>query len=217
MKQDAIKIRITFRKTAAVRYVSHLDMMRAFKRALRRSGLPIVYTEGFNVHPVMIFTPPLSVGYLSECELLDIGLTKDVPLKDILSALCRSLPEGFMATEVKYAKNKISDIYTSVYEIASPELLGKKEAFLSFAAEKEIIISRSTKGGEKTVDCAPFIKNAAFEEDGKTAKITLTLPSNNDISVNPRLVIEEFMRREGVAASPDYKRIALLDKNGNSF
>ncbi len=217
MKTDAIKIRITFRKTAAVRYVSHLDMMRAFKRALRRSGLPIVYTEGFNVHPVMIFTPPLSVGYLSECELLDIGLTREVPLKEILSALCRSLPEGFMATEVKYAKNKISDIFTSVYEVTAPELLGKREEFEAFIEEEEIVIAKSTKGGDKTVDCAPFVKNARFEEKNGKAVITLFLPSNNDLSVNPRLVIEEFMRREGIEASPDYKRTALLDKNGNSF
>ncbi len=217
MKQDAIKIRITFRKTAAVRYVSHLDMMRAFKRALRRSGLPILYTEGFNVHPVMIFTPPLSVGYLSECELLDIGLTKEVPLKEILSALCSSLPEGFMATRVSRANGKISDIHSSVYEVTAPELCGKKEAFLSFIKEEEIVIAKSTKGGDKTVDCAPFVKDATFDEKEDMAVITLHLPSNNDLSVNPRLVIEEFMRREGIEASPDYKRTALLDKNGNSF
>ncbi len=213
MKNDSIRIRITFRKTEAVRYVSHLDMMRTFMRALRRSGLPIVYTEGFNVHPVMIFTPPLSVGYTSECEFLEVGLTKEMPLKEILKSICVALPEGFMATAVSFPQNKIPDMRYSVYTVSDEALLGKKADFESFALRDSVMVSKSTKSTTATVDVAPYIKDFSFEEIGGKGVITLTLPSKQEITVNPKLVIDAFASEFSLSLLPDYKRIAILGED----
>ena len=207
MRTDAFKVRITFRKSAAVRYVSHLDMMRAFKRALRRSGLPIVYTEGFNVHPVMIFTPPLSVGYMSECELLDIGLTVEVSLKEVLLRLSASLPDGFMAVKAAVPERPISDIAFSTYKIESPALSHKGEEIKALLTAKAVPVAKNTKGGDLTVDAAPYLKDAVYE-DGEVGRLTLTLPSGNDLTINPRLVASLIT---GEAAA-DYTRVAIYDK-----
>ena len=208
MRTDAFKVRITFRKSAAVRYVSHLDMMRAFKRALRRSGLPIVYTEGFNVHPVMIFTPPLSVGYMSECELLDIGLTVEVSLKEVLKRLAASLPDGFMAIKAAVPERPISDIAFSTWKAESPALSGKGEEVKALLSAKTVPVAKNTKGGDLTVDAAPYLKDAVYE-DGEVGRLTLTLPSGNDLTINPRLVASLITGDAAV----DYTRVAVLDKN----
>ncbi|MBQ3824180.1 MAG: DUF2344 domain-containing protein [Clostridia bacterium] len=208
MRTDAFKVRITFRKSAAVRYVSHLDMMRAFKRALRRSGLPIVYTEGFNVHPVMIFTPPLSVGYMSECELLDIGLTVEVSLKEVLKRLAASLPDGFMALKAVVPERPISDIAFSTWKAESPALSGKGEEVKALLSAKTVPVAKNTKGGDTTVDAAPYLKDAVYE-DGEVGRLTLTLPSGNDLTINPRLVASLITGDAAV----DYTRVAVLDKN----
>ena len=64
--------RLRYEKTPAVRYISHLDFVRVLNRTVRRSGLPVTYTEGFNPHPVMMVAMPLSVGVTSEDEYIDI-------------------------------------------------------------------------------------------------------------------------------------------------
>ena len=67
-------IRIKFRKVGDLQYISHLDLVRTMQKALKRAGLKMWYTEGFNPKPKMVFGPPLSIGVESECEFLDIRL-----------------------------------------------------------------------------------------------------------------------------------------------
>jgi len=68
---------ITFSKKGFIKYTSHLDMIRLFKRAFNRSGIFLEYSEGFNPHPKMSFAQPLSLGYTASGELLEFD-TKDV-------------------------------------------------------------------------------------------------------------------------------------------
>ena len=65
------KYAIVFSKTGYIRYTSHLDLLRLFKRAFRRAGIPVAYSHGFNPHPKMSFAQPLSLGYAAEEELLE--------------------------------------------------------------------------------------------------------------------------------------------------
>ena len=62
------KYTIVFSKTGLVKYISHLDMLRLFKRAFRRAGIELAYSQGFNPHPKMGFAQPLSLGYEAEAE-----------------------------------------------------------------------------------------------------------------------------------------------------
>ncbi|MBQ0092066.1 MAG: TIGR03936 family radical SAM-associated protein, partial [Clostridiales bacterium] len=61
----------TFEKTGNLRYISHLDLQRAFTRLLLRSGLPVVFSEGFNPHPKLTFAQPLSIFQESVCEIAE--------------------------------------------------------------------------------------------------------------------------------------------------
>ncbi len=63
--------RLLFSKTGRAKYISHLDLMRTFQRAFARAGISIKHTEGFNPHPFVSIALPLSVGYSSQCEILE--------------------------------------------------------------------------------------------------------------------------------------------------
>ena len=69
-----LKARIKFCKYGSMKYIGHLDIMRYFQKAIRRSGLPIKYSEGFNPHQIMSFAAPLGVGITSDGEYMDIEL-----------------------------------------------------------------------------------------------------------------------------------------------
>ena len=86
-----LPVRVFFRKKGKLKYISHLDLMRAVTRGLMRSGLPIVYTEGFNPHPKLVFALPLSVGMAGENEMCDVGLLKDMDKAQLPPYLHRDL------------------------------------------------------------------------------------------------------------------------------
>ena len=56
------EVRLRFSKTGRLKYISHLDINRAMSRALKRAQIPLWYTEGFNPHPYMSFSLPLSLA-----------------------------------------------------------------------------------------------------------------------------------------------------------
>ena len=68
------EVRLRFSKTGQAKYISHLDVNRVFSRALSRARINLWYTEGFNPHPYMSFSLPLSLGVESLCENVDIRI-----------------------------------------------------------------------------------------------------------------------------------------------
>ena len=72
------RMRLTFGKEGAARYISHLDLARALERSLNRAGLPIAYTQGFNRRPRLSLAAALPLGYTSEAEVADVWLTEAV-------------------------------------------------------------------------------------------------------------------------------------------
>ncbi|HBT64885.1 MAG TPA: hypothetical protein DEB10_09535, partial [Ruminococcaceae bacterium] len=81
------EVRIRFRKIGRAKYISHLDLTRTMTRALRRAGIPIWYTEGFNRHPYVTFASPLSLGFEGLCESMDIRLVQDMPMEELVAVL----------------------------------------------------------------------------------------------------------------------------------
>ena len=71
--------RLAFSKADTAKFISHLDLMRTFQRAFARAGIPIKHTEGFHPHPFVSIALPLSVGYSSQCEILEFGLLEGTP------------------------------------------------------------------------------------------------------------------------------------------
>ena len=76
-------VRILFSKTGRAKYVSHLDLVRAMTRAVRRANIPLWYTEGFNRHPYLTFASPLSLGYEGLRESVDIRMEEAFPFDEL--------------------------------------------------------------------------------------------------------------------------------------
>jgi radical SAM family uncharacterized protein/radical SAM-linked protein len=92
------KYRFQFEKKGWARFLSHLDVVRTFSRALRASMLPVAYSAGFRVRPKVSFGPPLPLGFTSSGEYLDVELSV-APEEDPLDALNSLLPAGIRLVE----------------------------------------------------------------------------------------------------------------------
>jgi radical SAM-linked protein len=88
------RLRIRFSRGEEVKYISHLDLMRFWERALRRARVPLAYSEGFSPHPRISLAAPLALGVTSEAELMDITVTRWVTPHWFTSAVSQQLPPG---------------------------------------------------------------------------------------------------------------------------
>ncbi|MBN3033483.1 MAG: DUF2344 domain-containing protein [Candidatus Saganbacteria bacterium] len=93
------KIRIKYKKGEPVKFISHRDLMRAFQRALRRTGLPVAYSQGFNPHMKISWGNALKVGAASEGEFAEIQFDGWVKPNELMTALNASLPRGLEIVE----------------------------------------------------------------------------------------------------------------------
>ena len=183
--------RIEFAKTGSLRYISHLDLNRCMIRAIRRSGLPAWYTEGFHPHLYLMFPLALSLGAESLCECMDVRLTEEVPEDEILTRLNAALPEGLRALRVGTPGREAVEIGSAVYEITltGQDVRARWEAFL---AQESILIEKKTKKGMKTVDIRPQITQEALEETPDGLTLTLRLPAGNEGNLNASVVTDAF-------------------------
>lgn len=94
------RLRVRFARGEAIKFISHLDLMRLWQRALRRAGMPLAYSGGFNPHCRMSLAAPLPIGVTSEAELMDILIKKWVSPHFLTSALSEQLPAGIEIRQV---------------------------------------------------------------------------------------------------------------------
>ena len=88
------RLRILYAKTEPLRYTSNLDVHKTWERTLRRSQLPLSYSQGFHPQPRMIQACPLPLGLTSVCEIIDLWLDADISLDIIEPALSKAMPPG---------------------------------------------------------------------------------------------------------------------------
>ena len=94
------RLRIRFRRGQEVKFISHLDTMRLWQRALHRAGIALAYSEGFHPHPRISLAAPLAVGVTSEAELMDIILTRPASPHFFTAAVSQQLPPGIAILQV---------------------------------------------------------------------------------------------------------------------
>jgi len=95
------KVNFSFSKKGLMRYISHLDLMRLFTRAMRRAELPLKFSEGFSPHPKLSLKRALKLGVESENEEASIILRFPVAPEDFRDRLQKKLPEGIDVKDVQ--------------------------------------------------------------------------------------------------------------------
>lgn len=99
---------IKFSKTGYVKYTSHLDLLRMFKRAFKKADLGLSYSQGFNPHPKMSFAQPLSLGYAGRSELIELETARPHQTAEILRAMQGQMPQGLRFSPVMSCLQRLS-------------------------------------------------------------------------------------------------------------
>jgi radical SAM-linked protein len=94
------RLRIRFSRGEEIKFISHLDIMRLWQRALHRAQIPLAYTEGFSPHPRLSLAAPLAVGITSQAELMDVFCSKWVSPHFFTDAVSQQLPAGIKIVQV---------------------------------------------------------------------------------------------------------------------
>jgi len=95
------RICVTYSRGEELKYISHLDIMRLWHRALRRAGMPVAYSQGFNPQPRISIAAPLAVEVTSEGELMDVFLERRVSLDFFSKVVSGELPRGMEIVGLK--------------------------------------------------------------------------------------------------------------------
>jgi len=181
------KVRIRFEKKGDLRAISHLDLMRAFERALRRTGLPLRMSEGHNPRPRMSLPVPLGVGVEGTDEVLEFDLSDWVPLREVADRLREQLPAGLALVSAELAPSLRPALAEEIeYRIAPRpglETDGRlaPEALERLLAREDVPVRRIRKGREKVVNIRPFINHIRREG----AEVVLRLKAGPAGSANP--------------------------------
>ncbi|MBM4447062.1 MAG: DUF2344 domain-containing protein [Chloroflexi bacterium] len=139
------RLRLKFSRGEELKFLSHLDLMRLWERALRRAGLPLAYSEGFTPHPQIALAAPLLVGVTSEAELMDVFLSRWVSPQSFMAQVGEQLPRGIELLEVWPVGPKVPSLQSQVrfveyrVELKTEKVSQDVEAALqSFLSAKEL-------------------------------------------------------------------------------
>lgn len=108
------RLSITFTRGEELKYITHLDIMRLWQRALRRAGMPIAYSQGFNPHPRISIAAPLAIGVTSEGELMDVFLERKVSPDFFARAISEQLPTGISISEIRERWPKLPSLQSQL-------------------------------------------------------------------------------------------------------
>ena len=168
--------RVRFTKTGKMRFLSHHDLMRLFERALRRTGLPLRMTEGYNPHPVIAFPTALGLGIESLDEILEFELTSWTAPRSIEKQLGEQLPEGVTVSSAEAFDRKQRSFVNFVeYEADCPgQGEGVPDRIRTFLALKECPVERASDKGSKTVEIRQYVMALEAESDRIYLRIRIT-------------------------------------------
>lgn len=215
-------VRIFFEKMGRVKYTSHLDTMRTWTRALRRSGLPLWYTQGFNPHLYMTFALPIALGYESFCESLDLRFTKAVDYSEIEEAINKALPPGFKVTNAAEPVLSPTAIAWADYEVtlkySEADIASLLRKFEAFMAQPVIETEKRSKRGINTVDIKPHIELLSTDVKADGFVLTLRMAAGTTLNIAPTLLLKEYYK--WCDLNPDGVRVirtAILTENLSPF
>ncbi len=168
--------RLRFTKSGRMRFLSHHDLMRLFARALRRSGLPLRMTEGFNPRPIVSFPTALGLGIESDDEVLEFELDRWTAPRQIEKQLGEQLPEGVTVGSAEaFNRKQRSCIDFVEYEAHCP---GRKEdlseRIRAFLALKTCPVERRSDKRTKTVEIRQYVQALDHEDDRVFLRIRVT-------------------------------------------
>jgi radical SAM-linked protein len=161
------KYLLIFEKSESVRWLGHLDILRTFERAIRRAGLPVAFSTGFNPRERIAFASALSTGVTAGAEPAVLELTDTVDPDALLTRLNATLPPGIRMAECQEIPDTKSRDLLNSYDRADYEVICAcpldteaelvARAIDALLARPEWEVVRAREGRSKTLDIRPYV------------------------------------------------------------
>jgi len=186
------RLRVTFSRGEELKYLSHLDVMRLWERALRRAGLPLAYSQGFSPHAKISIAAPLPLGVTGERELMDIVLQRRVSPYQVHKDLAAQLPQGMTIINVGQVSPDAPSLQSQVrraeyrVEVETDKPAGEIKASIdSFLALKELPWQHKRDEEMRSYDLRKLVERVWIVESNK-AKCVLGMCLRADGSASGR-------------------------------
>jgi radical SAM-linked protein len=177
----ATRFRIVFEKGTGMRFTSHLDLMRTWERMLRRSGLPLAFTQGHRPHLKMSFGPPLPLGFRSRAEAFDLELSRP-PAVDLAERLNAVLPDSLRVLDFRPILFKTPSLMSALegasYRVRfprpfldgaglDPARAGEtlEPRITALLARDHVVVRRESEGQTREFDARPSIVSLGIAAD----------------------------------------------------
>ncbi len=223
------RFRVEFEKATSLRFVSHLDLMRTWERALRRSGLPLAFTQGHHPHIKMSFGPPLPLGFRSRAEVFDLELSRP-PGVDLAERLNAVLPEGLRVSRFRpilfKSPSLMSQLEGASYRVRFPaswlveagiapgELRSQlHERIARLLARETVIVRRRSEDKAREFDAKPSILEMTASAEESPAVLDLHLRFALRASARPDDLLG-LLVPEAEPRAVDVERTALWADRG---
>jgi len=195
-----VRYLIKFTKESEIKFVGHLDLMRTIQRMMKRSGLPVEYSQGFNPHINLSIAQPLSVGVYSGGDYFDAPLEADVDENTVKDSLNSVAPPGIKILEVSKIRDEenkkvfksMAAIDAASYRIRmryrdAANLEKEMDALLG---KKDWTILKKSKSGEKEVDIRPMVRSIDFRIIDNLLIVEATVNCGSKENLSPELLSE---------------------------
>ncbi len=201
-----------FEKSERVRHIGHLDIQRAVQRGLRRSGLPVAYSNGFNPHILVSFASALSTGACGKKELMDVKMAEEVPEAEFLNRMNSAMPPEMRLSAARAVDDRHPAL-TAILKAGEYELRIRDKAQAeklipaveTMMSQDAIFVMRKTKKGIGEVDMKPLIYTLRGE--GQILYATLALTERE--SCKPAMILEGLKTAAGLPAEEDVRMLVI--------
>lgn len=220
---DKYAVRGKFEKYGRAIYISHLDLFRTMQRAMKRSGIPVWYSQGYNPRIYLNFPLALSLGVESCTEFMDFEIVEQLPYDKMMESINKVLPEGLHFVEMNAPVSKNKEIAWAEYEFLflcnSKTAVELKKSLDDFMQQDEINVEKHSKSkGVITLDIKPHINIIAAECLEEGLKIISRLPAGMELNINSNVFSDAYIKYCGFEFNKiSVKRTKILQKDGTEF
>jgi len=224
------RVRIQYTKRGRLRFTSHRDISRAFERAVRRAGLPVAYSSGFNPHPRLSYAGAAPTGAASEAEYMEVAMAQTCDPGTVREVLDSAMPPGLDVVDaVAAGPGALADrLQASRWTmlLSGVTHAAAEQAVAGFLAAEMIEVSRMTKRGLRRFDARAAVVSlhalptaeptsaapvdAVSEEQAAACAILNAVVRHGEPSVRPDDVLAALREVAGLESSvaPIVQRVA---------
>ncbi|MGL4875565.1 MAG: TIGR03936 family radical SAM-associated protein [Clostridium sp.] len=197
---------VKYTKESDIKFISHLDLLRTIQRAVRRSGLPVHYSQGFNPHMATAIAQPLSVGVYSDGEYMDLILDEEIDLEEIVNKLNESSARGvkfIKSTFIPAPKQNEKKIPQAmalidgaryIIKVKYKDMKNFDSEMKSLEEKSEWNIIKRSKRSEKEVDIKPMVKEMKYWQKENEGVFNILISAGSREHLSAELFVELIKR-----------------------